>query len=133
MSGYGYSPRALFQQFSTTIDITSGMTTASASTLLVPAKAGYTPFIQMIHFEPTIGGATTVSVQDTSASPETFWTSTASPVASGDYEGEWGEVGMACNEGYGLRMEISTTSKMTGHFTILGYIKRTATVALSGL
>lgn len=133
MSGYGYNPRALFQAFGVTVDITSGTTTASASTLLVAAKAGYTPFITNIHFEPTVGGATTISVIDTSSSAETFWLSSGSVVAAADYEGDWGEMGLQCNEGYGLRMEISTTSKITGHFTIQGYIKRTATVALSGL
>lgn len=133
MSGYGYNPRALFQPFAATIDITSGMTTASASTLIVPAKAGYTPFIQFIHLEPTLGGATTVSITDTSSSAETFWLSTGSVVAGSDYEGTWGDVGIQCNEGYGLRMEISTTSKFTGHLSVYGYVKRTATVALSGL
>lgn len=133
MSGYGYNPLALFQQFSTTIDITSGTTTASASTLIVPARAGHTPFIMSLHFEPTVGGNTTVSVTDTSASAETFWASTGSVVAASDYSGDWGQVGMACNEGLGLRLEISTTSKITGHFSILGYVRRTAAVALSGL
>jgi hypothetical protein len=133
MSGYGYNPRALFQPFGMTIDITSGQTVASASTTIVAAKAGYTPFITFIHFEPTVGGATTVSVTDTSSSAETFWQSTSSPVAASDYESNWGEMGLQCNEGYGLKMDISTTSKITGHLTIQGYIKRTATVALSGL
>jgi len=126
--GYGYNPRALFPNFSKTINVSSGGASTTASTL-VAGVTGWTIYVTNVEVSVTQDGATQLKIQDSTGS--VVFTHPPSPGLV-RATAEFGENGIACTESYGLQYVNSTAATAFACKAVVeGYMLQTSPVSVA--
>lgn len=126
--GYGYNPRALFPNFSKTINVSSGGASTTASTL-VAAVAGWTIYVTNVEVSVTQDGATALKLQDSGGTA--IFVGVPSPGLVRQ-SADFGENGVALTEGAGLQyVNTTAATAWAAKAVVEGYMRQTSPVSLT--
>jgi hypothetical protein len=131
MPGFNASDiaRSIYQGFAAKVNFSSGST---ASTTVVAAKTGFTPYLTKFIHSVTADGTASILVQDTQTTASVFVKTVASP-GFGVREYGFGDEGLALTESYGVVVTISGSSAQVSNVVVEGYLKQTSPLTPSQL